>query len=367
MIVCIRADASLRIGSGHVMRCLTLAEELSELGAKATFLSRELPGNYCELIERKGFPCVRLPVIVDPGDTIVNDPSSSAWLGCTPEADGEQSADAIDLLGAPVDWLIVDHYSLDSAWERQLRARSRRIMVIDDLANRRHDCDLLLDQNYYRQSERRYDGLVPAHCRTLLGPKYALLRREFRSAMRIAIARSGEVRRILVFLGGSDADNVTTRVLEAFVLTGIRDIALDVVVGASNVHGSEIEALCRMLGNASFHVQVDNMATLMARADLAIGAGGATTWERCALGLPTLTVVVADNQLETTKDIAELGVIWYLGRSSDLRVQDFARAIRTALDDPRKLRNISIAALGLMAAPAGDDSSPVVEALFEEA
>lgn len=349
------------------MRCLTLAEELSARGMKAMFLSRELPGNYCEMIERKGFPCVRLPAIAGPADTTGNDPSPTAWLGCTPEADAEQSANAISLLDAPVDWLIVDHYSLDAAWERKLRTRSRRIMVIDDLANRSHDCDLLLDQNYYRQSERRYDGLVPAHCRTLLGPTYALLRREFRSAMRTATARSGEVHRVLVFLGGSDPDNITARVLEAFDLTGARDIALDVVVGASNVHGSEIEASCRKLGNASFHVQVDNIATLMARADLAIGAGGATTWERCALGLPTLTVVAADNQLETTEDIAERGVIWYLGRSSDLRAEDFARAIRTALDDPRKLRNISIAALGLMATPAGDDSSPVAEALLKGA
>ena len=291
--VLIRADASLEIGSGHVMRCLTLAGLLREEGAEVVFACRDLPGAMDGYLRAAGYRVILLP-------------GHQADAVATGEALRSAFPDGAD-------WLVVDHYGLDIAWERQLRPQARRLMVIDDLADRRHDCDLLLDQNYYADGDTRYAGLLPVECVTFLGPKYVLLRAEFVTTRQALRPRDGRIRRILLFFGGGDPANLTGQVLS--YLQGIvgAEVAIDVVAGGANPHRPAIGALCDRIPGARFHSQVSNMAELMNNADLAIGAGGATTWERCVLGLPTLTFVLADNQLRTTQDLAAIGVIRYLG------------------------------------------------------
>ena len=290
-----RADASAAIGTGHVMRCRALAHALQERGAQAEFR----------------------------------------------EESGIEAAD----------WLIVDHYSLDAAWESRMRQKAAKILVIDDLADRKHDCDLLLDQNFFPDAARRYDDLVPPRCRKLLGPRYALLRHEFSEQRKSLRERNGNVSRILVSLGGIDAGNETSRVI--LLLKGLR-VAVDVVVGAANPHANRIARECAEAGFA-FHRQASNMAELMAAADLAIGAGGSTTWERCCLGLPTLQVAIAPNQEATSRALAEAGLVLFCGKMVT------EAALSDALSDPVRLKEQS----GRMRALVdGEGAKRVAAALF---
>ena len=317
--VVIRADASVQIGSGHVMRCLTLADALRERGAEVRFICRELSGHLGEVLANKNYPVHWLRTPDADATTIPAHTVHSAWLGVPWEMDAKQMQDWLMTL-PEVDWLIVDHYALDQAWESQLRPQVKRIMVVDDLADRPHDCDLLLDQNFYEDMEQRYIGLVPQTCRLLLGPGYALLRPEFLEARKNLRQRDGIVRRILVFFGGADPSNETAKALRALQLLDRPDIAVDVVVGSANPHRSEIEALCAALPNISFYCQVSNMAELMARADLAIGAGGSVTWERFCLALPSLVICIAKNQLELIQTLAKMGRVFYFEQSNQFGI-----------------------------------------------
>ncbi|MBD1835588.1 UDP-2,4-diacetamido-2,4,6-trideoxy-beta-L-altropyranose hydrolase [Cyanobacteria bacterium FACHB-472] len=321
-----RVDSSTQIGTGHVMRCLTLADALRDRAGDVVFICRSLPGNLCDVVEKKGFKVFLIPETEDATNT-------QAIL-----SKQQQS----------INWLIVDHYGLDYRWERQLRPYIKQIMVIDDLANRFHDCDLLLDQNLYENLESRYDGLVPEHCEKLLGLKYALLRSEFRETRQKFRQRDGTVKRILVSFGGSDATNETTKALLAIASLNRPDIAVDVVVGASNPYGEQVRQMSAKIPNANFYCQVTNMAELMAISDLAIAAGGTTTWERCFLGLPSITIAIAQNQLATTAAVASTGATWYLGWCSDVSVQDLANIIQQALSNPSLLELMAQKAMKLM-------------------
>ncbi len=347
---CIRTDASLDLGTGHAMRCLTLADGLRAANARVVFVCRTLPGDLCDFIAGNGYEVRRLPAERD-GQTV----------------DWQQ--DAVETMAAlagsePFDWLIVDHYGLDARWEARLRKSTRQLMAIDDLADRPHDCDLLLDQNYYRNMESRYDGLVADDCRRFLGPDYALLRPEFLHARRRLRQRDGCVRRILILMGGADPQNVTSRVIEAVQMGDYSHIGVDVVIGAANPHRQQVATLCGRQPNFRLHVQAANIAALLAEADLGIGAGGATTWERCALGLPTLSMVLAANQEQTTRDLADAGVIRYLGWAERLTVADLAAAIDEAIRHPDDLAAMGRRALQLMAGFARNDPLPVVAALL---
>ncbi len=307
--VLFRVDASVSIGTGHVMRCLTLAEALRARGTTCTFLCAELPGHMNGWIGEKGFEVLTL------AEDSAFSPSS-----------------AIDRLeGKCFDWLVVDHYGLNAEWESAMRPSAQRVLVVDDLANRHHDCELLLDQNYFPSPVGRYNHLTPAHCSLLAGPGYALLRPDFALAGGDTTRRENE--RVLVFFGGSDPAGATLKALEA--LRGLKrpTLAVDVVVGNSNPQKTVVQALCRELG-ASFHCQVDNMAELMGRATLSVGAGGTATWERLSAGLPAIVLTIADNQVEITRNLAHDGYLLYLGSHEEVNEATIARQIEALLDNP---------------------------------
>ncbi|MBW2737276.1 MAG: UDP-2,4-diacetamido-2,4,6-trideoxy-beta-L-altropyranose hydrolase [Deltaproteobacteria bacterium] len=190
--------------------------------------------------------------------------------------------------------------------------------VIDDLADRPHDCDLLLDQNFYENLESRYDGLAPSGCKKLLGPKYALLRPEFREERKNLRKRDGYVKRIMIFFGGSDPTNETTKALEAVRMLNRPDIAVDVVVGSANPNKDKINKLCASMANVAYHCQVENMAQLMTAADLFIGGGGSTTWERCCLELPGLIMATAMNQEAITVGCDQAGIGIHINKSKNI-------------------------------------------------
>ncbi len=355
MSVIFRVDASLLIGSGHVMRCLTLADELRQRGTDVEFVCREHPGNMIGFIEAKGFPVARLPkpeveYAAKPGDL-----AHAGWLGVAWQLDASNTLNAVG--ETDPQWLIVDHYAIDCRWEAVLRPHVGKIMVIDDLADRRHDCNLLLDQNLYPGMETRYDALVPRSCEKLLGPKYALLRPEFAAARKKLRRRDGKVRRVLVFFGGVDSTNETEKTMHVLAGIAVRQFEVDVVVGGANPHKEQIQTFCERNAGFSYHCQIDNMAELMAKADLAIGAGGATTWERCTLGLPALVVSVAENQIDIADSAEEAGVLRYSGESSEITMESLSHEIATMLH-PSELLEMSQKALKLV---DGNGTSLVVD------
>lgn len=333
-VVAIRVDSSEQIGSGHLMRCLTLAERLRKDGAEVHFICRELSGNLNHLVREQGFSLHILPRHTDhPALT-----GYAAWLTVPQVVDAEETGEILSRM-QPVNRLVVDSYALDAVWEQRLRPLVREIFVIDDLANRPHDCDVLLDQNYYREMRHRYDGLVPPACKLLLGPSHALLREEFYEAREKIGVRDGVLCRILVFYGGSDTTRETEKAIRALVQLQLPSVAVDVVVGGSNSHRAYIEELCAAHDFLHYHCQVSNMAELMARADLCLGAGGTTTWERCFLGLPAIVTAVAENQIQICEDCAEAGYICYLGRWDEVTEADLAKAVQKCIM-PQALREV---------------------------
>jgi UDP-2,4-diacetamido-2,4,6-trideoxy-beta-L-altropyranose hydrolase len=345
MNVLIRADTAVHIGSGHVMRCLTLADELRNRGARVAFVCRDFEGNLQKHIASKGYQCFLLPrsesAYSADGDEY------AAWLGASQEEDAEATIcickSFIAEYGA-IDWLITDHYAIGERWQRRLRPFVQGIMVIDDIANRPHDCDILLDQNLYDNAEERYAGLVPTKCRLLLGPEYALLRPEFREArerLGARLIRNGNVKRIMVFFGGSDPSNETAKAIHALQMLDRNDLEADIIVGIANPHRTEIEQLCAQAPNLHFHCQVPNMADFMCKADLALGAGGSTTWERCSLGLPTIAVIIAENQAEMTETAARQGLQWNAGWCNTLASEGLGACVTEVLQSSSQLAAVS--------------------------
>ncbi len=308
MRIVFRTDAALQIGSGHVMRCLTLAHALRAAGAEVAFVCRAHPGHLCQQLAAQGFAVHQLPL--HPGAAVAGPPTHAAWVGARWEIDAAETAAALPWRP---DWLIVDHYGLDWRWQHALRASVGRIMVIDDLADRRHGCDLLLDQNWTEQGAARYAALVPAHCQVLAGPTYALLQPQYAALHRQARPRHGAVRRLLVFFGGVDGDGLTERAMRAIISLNQPGLTADVVVGANNPAWPALQALAAPHALLRLHRALPSLAPLMMEADLALGAGGATCWERLCLGLPCIVVTVADNQRPVTGLLAGRGLVDWLG------------------------------------------------------
>ncbi|MGP9664678.1 UDP-2,4-diacetamido-2,4,6-trideoxy-beta-L-altropyranose hydrolase [Halomonas sp. AOP22-C1-8] len=345
-MVAFRADASLQIGSGHVMRCLTLAAALREQGAECHFLCREHPGHLIEMIEARGFTAHRLPMVHQDGVAVQESDVQSGhahWLGASWQADAKACRSLLVHL-AP-DWLVVDHYALDAQWEAVVLPKPTRLMVIDDLADRPHRAALLLDQNLGRDIID-YADLVPVNCQVLAGPQFALLRPEFASLRDVSLARRRQhpqFRRLLISLGGVDKDNVTGQVLSA-----LRDCELppilniEVVMGAIAPWLDDVKARAAELDcQVEVVVNVTDMAQRMANADLAIGAAGSTTWERCCLGLPTLMIVLAQNQWPIAQALAKTGGAICLGTPD--RMDDLATKL-TAMSSKDMLHTMSLAA-----------------------
>jgi UDP-2,4-diacetamido-2,4,6-trideoxy-beta-L-altropyranose hydrolase len=327
MMAIFRVDASVQMGSGHFMRCLTLAEAMREREVDTHFVCREHVGNLTGLVVQKGMPVTILPVPARRADSNGNDYAS--WLGATQAEDVEQTIAAFS--GAKPDWLVVDHYGLDIDWERGVRPHAAKILVIDDLASRHHDCDVLLDQNYFPEPEQRYAGLVTPACKLLLGPQYALLRKEFMALRDRLGPRAHTLRRILVFITAGNDRGETLKAMQGIKLFG-KALEVDVVVGKENPDKAEILHKCEQLG-WEFHCQVDYMPRLIAQADLVIGAGGSSNWERCAVGVPAIVVILAENQAPIAHALGHAGVIYNLGWCRDLQSLDYAQALGAMSQD----------------------------------
>jgi len=254
-----------------------------------------------------------------------------------------------------VDLCIIDHYGIDESWERAIRPFVKKIMVIDDLANRRHDCDILLDQNVVPYFENRYDKLVPIDCVKLLGPTYLILREEFIEERKHLRTRTGEVKHLLVFMGGTDPTGETMKVLTALQTIDKRFVHVDIVVGNGNPYRPSIQDICAR-EDYHFHCQIDYIASLMAQADFSIGAGGSTTWERCFVGVSSSSTIVAENQFVSTETAASLGAVWNLGWHKQVTVETYERLLLSLDDSHDGLNRMSEKGLELTDQPSGTNA-----------
>lgn len=313
--VAFRTDASIEIGTGHVMRCLTLADALRENGADCIFLCRAQEGHLLDFITAQGFRALTLrghTSGIQSAANTVEGPRHANWLGASWSEDAQDCLQHLaDLPGEEViDWLVVDHYALDARWENTLRSACKRLMVMDDLADRPHDCDLLLDPSQGRTLED-YRGLLTTQAATMFGPHYALLRPEFAQLRAESLARraGSALDKLLVTMGGVDKDNATESILEALDRSKLRPgVKITVIMGEKAPWLNQVRVRAqKMRLETEVRVAVRDMARLMADSDLAIGAGGTTTWERCCLGLPSVILALAENQREITAMMAKAG------------------------------------------------------------
>jgi UDP-2,4-diacetamido-2,4,6-trideoxy-beta-L-altropyranose hydrolase len=306
-----RVDGSRTIGSGHIVRCAALASVLKRDGNDTCFICRNAAGGLGEWLQAQGFS-VRSCVV--PG-------------GWSQIQDAELTLAALE--GESFDWIVVDHYELGLEWEHAMTPAGARILAIDDIG-RPHECDILLDQNYPNSIHAKYKNNVPDHCTRLLGPAFSLVRSAFGSLRTRSLARPRDrISSILVFMGGGDLRNETSKAVEGIGNACVPSLTINVVVGNSNPHVGIVASLVDRMRNARLHVQTSQMAELMASADIAICAGGTTTWERCVLGLPAFTTILADNQVPIVHAMAASGVDQPLGWHHELSADDYARALAT--------------------------------------
>lgn len=361
MNVVFRADASLAIGSGHVMRCLTLADALAGRGHRCHFLCRDDEGHLGQVIGERGYGLTLLGGASDAYGPDEEPPPHGHWLTVHWAEDARVSAECLAGLGT--DLLVVDHYALDHRWAEAVRGSVRRIAVIDDLADRRHDGDLLLDQNLGRRAAD-YGALVPEHCRLLMGPEFALIGPAFGAVREESLERrSGSpLHRIMVSMGGVDADDATGQVLDAIAGAPPPDLeAVSVIMGRHAPHLDRVRMRAAALPfDVEVAVGVSDMAHRMAEADLGIGGAGVTAWERCAVGLPSIAVVLAGNQRMGAQALGAAGAALVIDGTERIGAELPGQLAR--MDETSERLGVSAAAAALV---DGRGLARVAEALEE--
>lgn len=329
--VMIKAEASPTLGGGHIFRCISLIKHFRRQGWHCHFL--------CTAQTMK-----TVPVLGEQGlDTTLADDVKP-----DPEIVGD----------AHYDLMIFDQYDIDAEYEKLWRNKADKILVIDDLADRPHDCDVLLDQNHYPDAAARYKGLVPEQTQLILGPEYALLRPSF-ADVRPMIKPRRSVGRIFVCFGATDPQDMTSLAIEA--LDGV-GLPVDVVIGMNSPNYIKVKEMCEARPRVKLHpnAQEAEIIDLMCEADLAIGAGGTMSWERCTLGLPAIVVTIADNQLEITQNLADRNVVEYLGHVGSLDGAQIQDAVREFMKDNDMLHLMSKNAMAMC---DGDGCERVYEAV----
>ena len=318
-VLLIRADANLSIGTGHVMRCLALAQAWKDSGGQAIFAMGDATPAVEARLRKEGLEVVRAAVQV--GSV----------------ADAEETARLAHKHGAS--WTVVDGYEFGAEYQASLKGHGLKLLFIDDNGHARHYCaDIVLNQNAHA-NETLYSSRE-ASTRLLLGPRFATLRREFTSWREWNREIPGVARRILVTMGGSDPDNVTELVVEAILAEGGFEVTI--VGGGSNPHIARLRELVSNSGRAFRLVEnATNMPELIVNADAAVAGAGTTAWEMCFLGLPALLIVLADNQQEVAEELDKQGIMVNLGRGFNVARLAISRQLRSLADSPAVRRKMS--------------------------
>ncbi len=321
--IAIRVDASTEIGTGHIMRCLTIADALRKYSVRVIFICRSLLGDWISILHGRGFETI----ILETGDE---------WDG---NRDAQLTIKKLESQKLFPDWLIIDHYQIGQDWQKEVRSVVSKIMVIDDLADRIHECDLLLDQNLHPNYASRYTGLVPKSCQCLLGPHYLILRDEFRSIgpqHQKSLPSQNIPQKILLTFGGSDPLSLTERVLWSLnaLSSKYQNLEVRALLGQSF---SRQESLAKLIEELPFSVEVltgiTEMTTQFQWADCAISAGGLTTYELAYIGLPSLIVAVVDAQAKVAAEMARLKIHQYAGHADELNETQLIAKVKNFLSN----------------------------------
>ena len=340
MNIIFRVDASTNIGSGHVRRCLILASYLRNRGANVSFICREVIGNLCCLLEEAQFIVHRLPF-----DHLTA--GKSAPHDMRVGDDAISSAAIIDKHG-PFDWLVIDHYGLDQRWEQAISQSVRNIFVIDDLASHSHSCNALLNHAYLTGLHKRYNSLVAQNTHLLLGPKYFILNPAFHIAKSNAIPLASRNQRILIFFGGADGTDETTKAIHSLQQIASFNIDVDVVITRQNTHGDCIRTLVQNTKRYTLHEDLPDLSRLMARATIVLGAGGGTIYESLFMGLPSIVVTTAEHQTAAARQLHQSKLILWLGSTQSIATPAIRDTIKSWVSkasdklplEPGKLMNV---------------------------
>ncbi|MCK4102787.1 UDP-2,4-diacetamido-2,4,6-trideoxy-beta-L-altropyranose hydrolase [Acinetobacter radioresistens] len=365
MRIVFRVDASIQMGTGHVMRCLTLADALKKQGAECYFICREHPGNLIGLITQRGHHVDALPYIdLSQEGKLQNhtiDLAHASWLGSTQKEDSSLCIPIVEALKP--DWLVVDHYALDVRWEKALRLYCKKVMIIDDLADRQHDCDILIDQNYLSLYEQRYDHLVPVTTKKLLGPSFVLLRDEF-SALRKKILKPtlGAEAYFLINFGGVGNYFLLSKVIEAINI--FQQESFFIVTGKLEAH--QFLELRKAISYSKVKIveTTINIANLMSQSQYAIGACGSTVWERFCLGLNSGLIEMAENQTPLLNYLTKMNLIDNLGNVNSLTTDDILKLLQNLDLTDAKYSHRKTAIMSLI---DGKGTQRVVEIILEVA
>lgn len=323
-----RTDSSHTIGSGHIVRCLTLAKALREKNIISSFICRDHNNNLIKKILDEKFDVY---ILKEKNKKKYTSLSKIDWL-----KDANQTINI--LKKEDIEWLIVDHYELDFRWEKKLRPYTKKIMVIDDLSNRKHECDILLDQNLKHNYKNKYKNLLPKYCSKFLGTQYTLLQSEYENLHFDAPIRTGPIKRIFLYFGNTNQKDLIELFVSAFLKLNRKDITLDIVIPL-NYQSTKIDKLKKNHKNIKIYKDLKSLSTLMLKADLGIGACGINTWERCCLGLPSLVVTIADNQKLIAKELHKRGIIQWLGHKDKITFQIILDSLLNTID--RNIKNWS--------------------------
>ena len=295
-IIFIRVDSSTKIGYGHFMRCMALADTLQK-NFEINFITRSLEGSLISDIQKKGFGIFRFY-------------SNSEKIN--EKNDAQKTISLIKKHSGQKNILIIDNYQLSKKWETYAKPFVHKLIVIDDLPNRSHNCDLLIDQNLHTKVNGLYKGLIPSNCIKLIGPKFSMIRKEFRMMRKSVKPRTFPIKKILVSFGGSDIENQTLVALNSIKKMNGK-INVDVVVGKANKCKKTLKIFCNKNKHFTYHEQIDNIADLMLSSDLSIGSSGSTTWERCSLGLPAIVSISSNDQRDTANSLSKKKCVINLG------------------------------------------------------
>lgn len=319
--ILIRVDSSTTIGTGHVMRCLVLANKLRQNGCDVKFICRNHPGNLIKIIESQGFFVYSLKAMASVGI------SYETWIGSNWNSDAKETIKIAKLNNVKL--LIVDHYGLDANWESKVSHFVDKLVVIDDLANRNHSCNILIDQNLWSDQYERYNKLIPAQCTTLLGLEYALLRDSFSYNRQRKIIKNQQV---IAFFGGGDPTGESEKILKAMLSMRAPPFNLFIVHGSSVIQHNLKKAVEERT-DITLTESLSNYDHVLSTSQYAFGASGSSNWERFCLGVPTSLVSVADNQVELAKHLGFLGLVRYLGDARNLTCDDYRQELQWISDN----------------------------------
>lgn len=329
----IRVDASRAIGTGHVWRCLVLAGQLRAMGIDVHFVCRALDGSLIQEIEAGGYVVHQL-CAPQPTRIQATARDHSHWLEVSPHEDARETNGVLAQVRPHL--LVVDHYAIGESWQAMIKGEwEGRLIVLDDLADRRHQADVLIEQSYHLGGEARYHNLVPPQCVTFCGPQFVFLNESIVRGFRHPVpSRSAMPQRLLVFFGGVDQSNQTGKAIEALRGISLSSLHVDVVLGRSHPAIDYVTQQAAGLQGAELHIAPVNFAELLCSADLCVGAGGVNAWERMFLQIPSIAVAIADNQVATLNDASCAGLVHYLGRDKEVSAKDLGEAINCLLQDP---------------------------------